>query len=436
MKRFILILTAALLAATTAHGVTWLRTYDGEKWLVGTCIQQTSDSNYVVTGATRGDNWYLKIDTLGSIIWEREDGGGNWIEQTSDGGYILAGTPDLCKTNEWGDTIWTRDFNIYSHCAIETSDGGYILAGTVIGPPKIATLIKTNNDGDSLWSKTYLEENWVFSSGRFVRQTQDDGYIVSGIITDTTFENGRSAFWLLKTDSLGNIQWSHIQGGENWGDSDQGLCAHEINDSTYIALANFGLLKFNQFGDTLWSRGYRNANYVQETLDSGYVLTGDGDYVLAAVQSANKAVSAWLKKTNINGDSLWEQTYGPGALLCLTQTHDKGFIMTGQKDVALVILKTDSLGLLGVTEEPVLVADRGWEVGSHIGRRIAIFYEDLPQGLHVKVYNVAGQQVDEIYATGRSGFVTWGIGHLPGVYFISAPDKHNQTITAKVVVIH
>jgi len=434
MKRFILILTAALLAATTAQAVTWLRTYDGDKWLVGTCIQQTADSNYVVTGVTSGDNWYLKVDTLGSVMWEREDGGGNWIEQTSDGGFILAGVPDLCKTDEWGDTLWTHDYNIYSRCAIETSDGGYILAGTVIGPPKIATLIKTNADGDSLWSKTYLEENWVYSRGRFVRQTQDDGFIVAGIIADTTFEDERRAFWVFKTDSLGNAEWSHIQGGEDWGDYDLGLCAHETSDSNFIALANFGLLKFSQFGDSLWHRDYRNANYVQETLDSGYVLTGDGDYVLAKAQSASKAVYTWLKKTDINGDSLWEQTYGPGALFCVTQTHDKGFIMTGQKDVALVILKTDSLGLLGVTEEPVIIADRGWEIGTHIGRRIAVFYHDLPQGLHARVYNVAGQQVAEIHTSGSSGFVTWGVGHPPGVYFIQVRDA-NKTSTAKVVLV-
>ncbi|MBD3286948.1 T9SS type A sorting domain-containing protein [candidate division WOR-3 bacterium] len=100
------------------------------------------------------------------------------------------------------------------------------------------------------------------------------------------------------------------------------------------------------------------------------------------------------------------------------------------------MIKTDSLGLLGVNEEPVIEADRGWEISSRIGRRIAVFYEDLPQGFHARVYNAAGQQVAEIHTSGSSGFVTWGTGHPPGVYFISAPNKLNQTITAKVVILH
>jgi len=450
MKRFSLVLTLAALATTTAQAVTWQKTFGSGE---GYCVQEVEDG-YIVTGYNSIGQvalWLFKTDTLGNTIWSKTYGGagsvtagGYSIQKTQDNGYIITGVRWegfsqiwLLKTNEKGDTVWTRNFGrSVGHCVQQTQDGGYILTGRRDWFPCSLFLLKTDSLGDSSWMRTYLLDDWVYSLGYFVQQTDDKGYIVAGLIGDTTFENGRSALWLIKLDSLGDTLWTYIQGGDNWGDVDNGRCVRQTADNQYIALANFGLLRFEQEGDTLWTRPYRNGSCVQETEDEGYALTGEGRALLSFSSSVANPGNMWLLKTNDQGDSLWERTYTEGQSFYLVQTRDKGFIVTGHKEDGLFLLKTDSLGLLGVTEEPVIEADKGWKVGSPIGTRITIFYADLPQGFHAKVFNVTGQQVDEIHATGNKGFITWGISQPPGVYFIQAPNKLNQTSTAKVVIIH
>ncbi len=452
MKRFVFI---ALLAASMANAVTWSRIFDTEEWDAFRCIQEVDDG-YIITGETRtygpGDYalWLLKVDSMGNTIWSKTYAGtgdstgfGNFVQPTLDGGYIITGIMYtgfsqiwLLKTDANGDTAWTRNFGeSIGYCVQQTKDGGYILTGRRNWTPSRLFLLKTDANGDSIWMRTH--NAWVYSRGYFIQLTDDGGYIVAGMTSDTTFEDRRDAFWLLKTDSLGDIQWTSIHGGENWGDYDEGRCVRQTADKQYIALANFGLLRFNQDGDTMWTRSYSDGSCVQETKNYGYVLTGDAvPLQLLSADAKSEPDDIWLLKTDEIGDSAWERTYIEGRSYYVVQTRDKGFIMAGQSSGDPFLIKTDSLGLLGVTEEPIIEAERGWEVGSHIGMRIAVFYENLPQGLHAKIYNVAGQQVDEIHATGRSGFITWGIGYPPGVYFISAPNKLNQTITAKVVIIH
>src|SRR3990170_885419 len=85
--------------------VDWEKTYGGEDWDDARSIQQTRDGGYVVAGSTssfvtRGeetpDMWVLKLRSDGVIEWQKTYGGDNWdsvnsIQQTLDGGYIIAG---------------------------------------------------------------------------------------------------------------------------------------------------------------------------------------------------------------------------------------------------------------------------------------------------------------------------------------------------------
>jgi hypothetical protein len=85
----------------------------------------------------------------------------------------------------------------WSYSAQQTSDGGYIIAGMSFGD---VYLIKTNASGDTLWTRTYGGANadWGYS----VQQTSDGGYIIAG--STNSFRVGRSDVYLIKTDSNGN----------------------------------------------------------------------------------------------------------------------------------------------------------------------------------------------------------------------------------------
>ena len=89
----------------------------------------------------------------------------------------------LIKTNAEGDTIWTRTLgesgcSNFAWSVQQTYDGGYIITGRTNFNNPISHdlyLIKTDTYGDTIWTRTYEE-----SVGYCVRQTYDNGYIIAG----------------------------------------------------------------------------------------------------------------------------------------------------------------------------------------------------------------------------------------------------------------
>jgi len=150
-----LIVTILAFAAPALAQTSWWRTYGGTSGDGGYSVQQTSDGGYIIAGLTAsfgaggGDVYLIKTSASGDTLWTRTYGGtsydyGNSVQQTSDGGYIITGTTAsfgagsedvyLIKTNASGDTLWTRAHGgtspDWGHSVRQTSDGGYIVAGT------------------------------------------------------------------------------------------------------------------------------------------------------------------------------------------------------------------------------------------------------------------------------------------------------------------
>jgi hypothetical protein len=88
----------------------------------------------------------------------------------------------------------------------QTSDGGYIVAGWTYffgaGGPDIL-LIKTDANGNIIWAKTYGGTYWDEAYTESVQQTSDGGYIVAGVTR--SFGAGWNDIFLIKTDANGNI---------------------------------------------------------------------------------------------------------------------------------------------------------------------------------------------------------------------------------------
>lgn len=468
MRRFILILTAALLAASSGQATTWWKTYGGEGKDYGHCVQETSDGNYIITGVTDGQTWLFKIDTLGNILWEKIDqGGGSWLEETPDGGFILAGDPDLLKTDSKGDSLWASDYGIVAMCVQETSDGSYIVTGNRrINDLPHLVLLKADSQGNILWMRTYEMEGWTWSEGYFVQQTSDSGYIITGVIVDTLYnldsdisvssshadETDERWLWLVKTDAQGDIQWTRRYGEQNdpLRFYNKGRCVRQTNDGGYVItgqrdIGEFWVLKTNSDGDTLWTHTYGGGGgyNVQETLEGDYIITGEGPAVGWSSSSSPTGGDLLLLKLNPEGETLWTRSYGGGATdigYCVQQTQDKGYIITGYTmsfgagDRDLYLLKTDSLGLLAIAEDSLNEVNSSWVVSSNFGSQMILRYWDMPQGFQASVFDVTGRKIARIHALGSSGSVTWGINQVPGVYFIQVKET-NQTRTEKVEII-
>jgi hypothetical protein len=241
------------LIKTDANGnISWAKTYGGT---YATSVQQTSDGGYIVAGYTQsfgaggGDFFLIKTDANGNIQWAKTYGGTDTdvatsVQQTSDGGYIVLGYTGsfgagwidifLIKTDANGNVQWAKTYGGTSYDWFanvqQTSDGGYIMAGYTVsfgaGGADIF-LIKTDTNGNIQWAKTYGGTNGDYASS--VQQTSDGGYIVAGY----TFSFGAGALdiFLIKTDTNGNIQWAKTYGGTN---GDYASSVQQTSDGGYI----------------------------------------------------------------------------------------------------------------------------------------------------------------------------------------------------------
>lgn len=288
----------------------WTRSFGGYDDDCGCDVAQTIDSGYVIIGYTRSigagdyDIWLLCTNALGDTVWTKTFGSiykdyGYSIKQLSDGGFIIAGamfTPIaggnnycLIRTDPFGNALWTKMYHNegsdYAHCVLATSDNGFAAIGyTDIegGCSRAVWLIKTDNFGDTLWTKIYNPYvDWEMAyAGDY---TQDEGYIITGV----TYASGnRFDLFLLRTDANGDTLWRRLFGDP---DMQYGYSVTQTHDGGFIAVGNtrpvsggssdFYTVKTDGAGNTLWIYGYGGtlndeAQAVIQTSDLGYMIAG------------------------------------------------------------------------------------------------------------------------------------------------------------------
>jgi hypothetical protein len=348
----------------------WMKNIGGRDSDGGYSVQQTMDGGYIITGITASfgageyDVWLIKTDGTGDMIWNKSFGGtivdeGYFVQQTSDGGYIITGETDsfgagggdvwLIKTDDNGDMLWNRTFGgtdwDQGRSVQQTMDGGYIITGftdSFGSGDRDVWLIKTDSDGKKVWDRTFGGR--YYDNGCSGQQTTDGGYILTGV----TFSSATHSddMWLIKTNSIGNMMWNRTFGG---GDYDEGYSVQQTTDGGYIITGTLSV-KTDGNGNTIWEKSFDDtANIVQQTSDGGYILTGTTFRFGSA--------DVWLMKTDGNGDMVWDRVFGPGYYFecgCSgAQTTDGGYIIvgstnwntTGTHDIGDVwLLKTDENG--------------------------------------------------------------------------------------------
>jgi len=166
----------------------------------------------------------IKTNANGDTLWTKTYGGadhdeGHSVQQTTDGGYIITGftfsfgigtiNVYLIKTDANGDTLWTKTYGGYGddegYDIQQTTDSGYIITGATgsfgAGGSDIY-LIKTKSNGDTLWTKIYGES--FFDEGLSVQQTNDGSYIIAGYTSSFGSSQSYGGIYLIKTDANGN----------------------------------------------------------------------------------------------------------------------------------------------------------------------------------------------------------------------------------------
>lgn len=270
--------------------VVWSKTYGGNGWDVGYELTLTNDGGYIIVGRTNsfgsgdGDIYCIKLDSFGEVIWNQTYGGvnnedGQQIKQTSDNGFIVightqsfgAGNADiyLIKTDNSGVIEWTKTYGglnyDYGNSVQQTIDGGYIISGHTnsFGYDNGETLlIKTDNLGNIIWSKTFGGSEVDYS--HYVIQNPSGGYTFTG--QTNSFGEGKFDAFIVETNSLGTPVWAMSYGGLE--DDFSNAIVHIPSQEGYIIAGN------------TWSYGNQSRAYLIKTDSIGISGCNESQIIL------------------------------------------------------------------------------------------------------------------------------------------------------------
>jgi hypothetical protein len=245
----------------------------------GCCIQQTVDGGYIIAStyglsAGSGDFWVIKLDSDGNHAWANTYGGNQEdlpyaVQQTRDGGYIVAGVTDsfgaggddmwVLKLDSTGQVAWQKTYGDEgedrARSIVQTKDGGYLVAGEHHGS---GCLLKLGAQGVVQWQKGFGDLGI-----RAVEELPSGEFVGAGASYET---DGTSGFIVFKMTAKGEAIWQRVYGGKG-ADTAYSIC--QTQDGGFVVVgetASFGaretdiwVLKLGQNGAKIWEKAYRGA---------------------------------------------------------------------------------------------------------------------------------------------------------------------------------
>ncbi len=293
------------------------------------------------------------------------------VSPTSDGGFIavgLAGTADesnqdvyLVKTDPDGELLWSRTLGgagIDNGWSVHEVADGFVIGGFTnsFGAGGFDFyLLKTNLQGELAWYRTFggPEDDRCWS----LAPTADGGFLLAG--ETKSFGSGEEDFHLVRTDSSGQELWSKTFGGEL---SDRCFAAVQADDGGFMLAGqtySYGagdrdafVVKTDQSGEPQWTRSIGG---VASDVGHSVIRTADGHYLVAGYTTsfATTGDDPYLTKISADNTVLWTKTIDVGGMthtLTAAPAVDGGYYLTGftvdrqtGKNSALVI-RTDADG--------------------------------------------------------------------------------------------
>ncbi|MBK9425656.1 MAG: T9SS type A sorting domain-containing protein [Bacteroidia bacterium] len=330
--------------------IKWQNTIGGVGVDAFRSVIQTADMGYLLGGWSDSnisgdksedslggvDFWIVKTDSIGAILWQNTIGGSSndylqTVIQTTDGGYLIGGwsysnisidkTENslgscdfwVIKIDSFGNVVWENTIGGMSEdkmmSLIQTTDGGYLLGGwsfsNISGDKS-----ENSNGGFDYWIVkvtsigTIQWQNSIGGSGAdllfSVIQTYDGGYLLGGFSTSnisgdkTEISFGGKDYWVVKTDSLGIIQWDKTIGGLN---EDELSFVIQNNDNEYLV--------------------------------GGFSSSGIS---YNKTESSQGIIDYWIVNLDSNGKILWQNTIGGigwDSLYSAVIAHEGGYVLGG-----------------------------------------------------------------------------------------------------------
>ena len=288
-------------------------------------------------GAGSNDIYIIRTNSSGDTIWTKTYGGSNndgigsdnSIQRTSDGNYIFVGSTKsfgqgdfdiyLVKINDLGDTLWTRTFGNSSsntgNSVKQTSDGGYIIAGTtMVGSREEMNVVKTDSLGNLVWSNLYVipvQVDYTTLTGLSILQTNNGGYTIEGRMIHNYNSYSDAYIDIISLDNLGAINTSNVyllNYNSIIGMSGYGTLA-ATNDGGHIItgylgiLDTFGvvssyflLLKKEGGSGASWTKTFGGTS--MPLIGTGVIQTNDGGYAVSGI-SFNSSLYMIIKTDSL-----------------------------------------------------------------------------------------------------------------------------------------
>ncbi len=336
--------------AKSGHAASWSQTYGGTEDEQAHSIQISTD-DYSFAGSTTlidggfefSKAWAVKLTQGGDVLWQRTFTGAwsDWFSsiQASSDGQVAAGAtfffPErsldgwVVKFDNTGNVIWQKAYGgdgVDRFESIIPTPDGYVVAGSTgsFRPGfRDAWVAKLDADGDVLWQRSYGRQKGLTSFSTI--QPTSDGYIAVGGTRAGFFYDG----WVVKLDSEGNIEWQKALGGEN---DDFFVAVQPVTDGYVVAGSTFNsismledglVIKLDLNGEVLWQKTYGG-----EDTDGFTAIAPMGDSYVAAGRLGFDGV---VVKIDADGDLQWQQTYGGERTDTFASVHAKagGFVVAG-----------------------------------------------------------------------------------------------------------
>ncbi len=374
---------ALVFKVDTTGSLVWQKALCGDGIATASSIDLTSDGGIVLAGSTNtavrsqgdlaGTALVLKLDSAGSLIWQRTYAGAlsvcttqfppppnsiylcspyigtraTSIRQTSDGGFVVAGETTggfdavawLLKLDSGGNIVWQNSYpgstlpvpygfaGYTPFSAQQTSDGGFITFGDRGG----LLVLRLDSAGAPIWQKSYGK-----GGGFSGQQTSDGGFIVAGFNSTSVPEP-----LVLRLDSMGNIIWQRIL-NSGPGATAEALSVQQTSDGGFVATGvavgpegtephNALVFKLNSEGQINSCKDISESSLVPSTTStSAFSITGG-----SAVDITSTSPAITTKFTSVD-------TSATSTVLCLAVSQISASVFF--TDSALNRLPLDSMG--------------------------------------------------------------------------------------------
>ncbi len=347
LNKLILFVATNLFAIVTLvaqPNIEWQTTLGGTDSDAANDVEQTADGGYIVAGVSRStdgdvtvnhgwmDYWVVKLANDGTIEWEKSYGGTNHdiasdILQTSDGGYIVAGRADS-EDGQITDHRGSTDFWV----------------------------VKLTSDGMIEWEKSLGGSGSDYAYA--IYQTSDGGYVVGGASDsqngDVTGNHGDYDYWVVKLASDGALEWEKSLGGSK---DDFLYSIEQTSEGGYIVAGksqsqngdvtgnhgggnfvhDYWVVKLSNIGEIEWEKSLGGTDHevaysVRQTSDGTYVVAGFARSTDGDVTGNHGGWDYWIVKLATNGDIEWQKSIGgtdDDLAHSIQITNDGGYIAVG-----------------------------------------------------------------------------------------------------------